>query len=174
MLHKTLESNLDISAWCRPHSFAGTDAGFGQQYPLILNGKHIPGTDQCTALLSELEVLAVVHQVLNEAHIDRTQLFLAGHSMGGLGAGHLSAKYPDMWAGVAVMAAGTLRPDYPPGNLRKVPIALFQGTNDVLSESRGGPTCGRRLQSTGQELYYLEIADATHVTTYGKSTSCGL
>jgi predicted peptidase len=63
------------------------DAGFGQQYALVINSKNVlSDVDDRTARLSELDVMNVLQHIISEFNVDRSRIYLAGHSMGGLGA----------------------------------------------------------------------------------------
>lgn len=53
---------------------------------------------------SEQDVMNVLALVRNEFAIDDRRIYLMGHSQGGGGARHLYEKYPDIWAGVALLA----------------------------------------------------------------------
>jgi predicted peptidase len=146
------------------------DAGFGQRYHLVIDGKEVPSdVDDRTARLSELDVMSVVHRVLSECKVDGSRIYLAGHSMGGLGAWYLGAKYSEMWAGIAVMAAGVMESDYPLRRLKGIPFMLSQGTEDVLSKTEDARTVLHRMEASGLAPVYLEIQGASHSATYDKS-----
>ncbi|NQT88642.1 NPCBM/NEW2 domain-containing protein, partial [bacterium] len=52
-------------------------------------------------LAAEGDVLAVVDDVLRDYRIDRSRIYLEGHSMGGTGSWHLGVHYPDRFAAIA-------------------------------------------------------------------------
>jgi len=54
--------------------------------------------------LSEKDVLNVLELVCREFKIDDRRIYFFGHSMGDGGALHLAIKYPDVWAGMALIA----------------------------------------------------------------------
>ena len=54
--------------------------------------------------LAEKDVMTVVGMVRDEFNIDENRTYLWGHSMGGAGTYHLAARYPEIWAGLAVAA----------------------------------------------------------------------
>ena len=53
---------------------------------------------------SEKDVMNVLAMVRKEFNIDDRRIYLMGHSQGGGGARHIAEKYPDIWAGVALLA----------------------------------------------------------------------
>lgn len=146
------------------------DAGFGQRYRLVIGGKVAPSdVDERTATLSELDVMSVLNRVVKDCKVDQTRIYLAGHSMGGLGAWYLGAKYNNIWAGIAVMAAGVLPSDYPLERLNGIPLIVTQGTADVLSRPEDARIVIRRMQRQGLRPTYVEIVGATHSETYERS-----
>lgn len=54
--------------------------------------------------LSEIDVMSVLAMVRAEFDIDPGRIYVAGASMGGVGAVHLASKYKDLWAGVAAIS----------------------------------------------------------------------
>jgi len=54
--------------------------------------------------LSEMDVMNVLEIVKKDLSIDPQRIFLLGHSMGGGGALHLAATYPQIWTGLACLA----------------------------------------------------------------------
>jgi predicted esterase len=59
---------------------------------------------ELTNELSEKDVINVIELVLNEYPVDRTSMFLFGHSMGSGGTWYIGGKYPDYWNGLAPMS----------------------------------------------------------------------
>ncbi len=64
--------------------------------------------------LSEKDVINVLELVLNEYPIDRSKMFLTGHSMGSGGTWYIGGKYATYWAALAPMfGAFVLETGYP-------------------------------------------------------------
>jgi len=80
-----------------------------------------------------MNVLAMVRQ---EFTIDDRRIYLMGHSQGGGGARHIAEKYPDIWAGVALLAPALFgaapTADSP---ITKIPLLLAVGDQDSLMNS---------------------------------------
>jgi predicted peptidase len=62
--------------------------------------------DSETARRSELDVMNVLDIMRATYNIDPRRIYIAGHSMGGLGAVYLAVKHPQIWAAVAAMSPG--------------------------------------------------------------------
>jgi predicted peptidase len=82
-----------------------------------------------TLELSEKDVINVLEIVLNEYPVDRSSMFLTGHSMGSGGTWYLGAKYAQYWAAIAPMSGPFVdEANYPWDNIRKMPVFMTEGT----------------------------------------------
>jgi predicted peptidase len=82
-----------------------------------------------TLELSEKDVINVLEIVLNEYPIERSSVFLMGHSMGSGGAWYLGAKYSKYWRAIAPMSGPFVdQANYPWDRLRSIPIMMSEGT----------------------------------------------
>jgi predicted peptidase len=78
---------------------------------------------------SEQDVIHVLEMVLNEYPVDRSAMFLTGHSMGSGGTWYLGAKYAEYWTAIAPMSGPFVEQStYPWERLRKMPIFMTEGT----------------------------------------------
>jgi len=69
--------------------------------------------------LSEKDVINVLEIVLNEYPVNRSAVFLTGHSMGSGGTWYLGAKYAHYWAAIAPMSRPFVdEANYPWDNIR--------------------------------------------------------
>lgn len=98
---------------------------------------------------SEQDVMNVLAMVRKEFNVDDRRIYLMGHSQGGGGARHLAEKYPDIWAGVALIAPALfdvrLTKD---SRILKIPLMLAVGDKDTLI---GG------IQAFSQQLDALRV-----------------
>ena len=79
--------------------------------------------------LSEKDVINVLEIVLNEYPINRSSVFLAGHSMGSGGTWYLGAKYSEYWRAIAPMSGPFVdQANYPWDHLKSIPIMMSEGT----------------------------------------------
>ena len=113
---------------------------------------------------SEKDVMNVFELVRNEFNIDENRMYLWGHSMGGAGTYHLAAKYPELWAALAVAAPA------PPSDeetlnrtlraISHIPILVLQGDQDRLVElSRRWVA---KMKEIGMEHVYVEVLGGDH------------
>jgi len=115
-----------------------------------------PDTER-TNELSEKDVINVLELVLNEYPIDRTSMFLMGHSMGSGGTWYIGAKYSDYWAAIAPMSGPFVQETgYPWDNLRKMPIFVTEGTQ--ASSLAGSRALRTWMTAQGFQLTYKEVS----------------
>ena len=80
---------------------------------------------------AEQDVMNVFGLVKDELNIDENRIYLWGHSMGGAGTYYLASRYPDIRAGLAAVAGGSMTADYvDPEAIRHIPFLVIQGTDD--------------------------------------------
>jgi len=85
---------------------------------------------------SEKDVMNVLDLVRKEFAVDSRRIYLMGHSQGGGGAEHIAEKYPDIWAGVALLAPALFNVQVTANsNITRVPLMLTVGDKDSLIES---------------------------------------
>ena len=119
--------------------------------------------------LSEQDVTNVLEWALEELNVDRARVYLMGHSMGGAGIWHFATKRPDLWAGLAPMAAATF--GLPKGleTIRHIPVILVHGDADDLVPVEGTRQTVARLEELGTEHRYIEIPDGNHVSSISQN-----
>jgi pimeloyl-ACP methyl ester carboxylesterase len=84
--------------------------------------------------LSEKDVINVLEIVLREYPIDRSAMFLTGHSMGSGGTWYLGAKYHEYWRALAPMSGPFVEEAvYPWDAIRDKPIFMTEGTGATPS-----------------------------------------
>lgn len=107
------------------------DAAPRPQPPLVGGSKE---TDpQKLTEYSEKDVMNVLSLVRKEFNIDDRRIYLVGHSQGGGGARHIAEKYPDIWAGVALLAPALFNVQVTKeSKLTKIPLLLAVGEKDSL------------------------------------------
>jgi dienelactone hydrolase len=85
---------------------------------------------------SEQDVMNVLELARKEFNIDDRRIYLVGHSQGGGGARHLAEKYPDIWAGVAMLAPALFNVQVTAeSKITKIPMLLAVGDKDSLITS---------------------------------------
>jgi poly(3-hydroxybutyrate) depolymerase len=112
--------------------------------------------------LSEKDVMHVLELARKEFTIDDKRVYLIGHSMGGGGAWHLGAKYPDVWAGLAPIAPAAFGQPTGLDRLKNIPVIVVQGDQDTLVRPEGTRRWVEKLKELNVTHEYLEIAGAGH------------
>ncbi|HSW40261.1 MAG TPA: alpha/beta hydrolase-fold protein [Acidobacteriota bacterium] len=114
-----------------------------------------------TLELSEKDVINVLEIVLNEYPVDRSSMFLAGHSMGSGGTWYLGAKYAEYWAAIAPMSGPFVdERNYPWDRIRRMPVFMTEGTGAAPSLA-GSRAMSAWMKERGFKLEYMEV-DADH------------
>jgi len=106
--------------------------------------------------LSEQDVINVLELVLAEYPIDRTSMFLFGHSMGSGGTWYLGGKYASYWKGLAPMSGPFVQETvYPWDALRNVYLFVTEGTQAPSVD--GSHVLRDWLKSNGFKAEYEEV-----------------
>jgi poly(3-hydroxybutyrate) depolymerase len=117
--------------------------------------------------LSEKDVMNVLALVRKAFNVDEKRIYLIGHSMGGAGAYHLGAKYPEIWAGLGPIAAASRGPKNV-DKLKNIPVFVVHGDKDTAVNVDSARRCVARLKERNIVHEYLEIAGGGHGDVIGK------
>jgi poly(3-hydroxybutyrate) depolymerase len=112
--------------------------------------------------LSEKDVLNVLDLVRKEYTIDDKRIYLLGHSMGGAGAWHLGAKYPELWAGLAPIAPAAFGAPTGLEKIKHVPVIVVQGDQDTAVRPEGTRRWVEKMKELDLTHEYVEIAGGGH------------
>ena len=115
--------------------------------------------------LSEKDVMNVLEIVQSEFAIEPDCTFLLGHSMGGGGALHLAATYPDKWAGIACLAPSFQGEFSKLDALKELPVSVVTGDSDRLVPVRGVRRWVDEMKSRKIDVSYTEIKGGRHFLT---------
>ncbi len=112
---------------------------------------------------AEQDVMNVFKLVTDEFNIDENRIYLWGHSMGGSGTYYIASRYPDVWAGLAAVAGGSMTADYVDQEaIRHIPFLVIQGSDDeTVPASRARESVGR-MRKLGMQHLYIEIPGGDH------------
>jgi len=109
---------------------------------------------------SEEDVMQVLQLVRQQYRIDENRIYLAGHSMGGIGTWKIAPKFPDIWAAIAPFAgSGT------PATLeriRHIPEFVVHGDDDRTVSVQGSRSMVERAKALGIEVTYVEVPGGSH------------
>lgn len=137
-------------------TFLRLPAVFGQPAEAAKKIAAITPDTEATNELSEKDVINVLELVLNEYPVDRTAMFLTGHSMGSAGTWYLAAKYSEYWAALAPMSGPFVQETgYLWDNIERMPNFVTEGTQ---AESLAGSRVLKDWMTTnGFKLQYKEV-----------------
>jgi poly(3-hydroxybutyrate) depolymerase len=115
--------------------------------------------------LSEADVIEVLTRVRQLYTIDASRIYLAGHSMGGIGTWKIAAKSPEVWAAIAPIS-GSGNPDTIE-TFRHIPEIVVHGDADPTVNVRGSRAMVQRMKTLGVEVTYIEVPGGTHSSVVG-------
>ena len=83
--------------------------------------------------------------------------------MGGAGTYHLAARYPDIWAGLAVAAPAPRRESIDQIALfSEIPVLVLHGDQDSTVPVEGSRTWVARMRELGMQHLYIEVPGGDH------------
>ena len=113
--------------------------------------------------LSEQDVMNVLAIAQEGYNIDDSRIYLWGHSMGGAGTYHLAARYPEIWAGLAVAAPAPRRESLDEVEAFKdIPVLVLHGDGDATVPVAGSRTWVARMRELGMQHVYIEVPGGDH------------
>jgi predicted peptidase len=132
-------------------------AVFGNPETAAKQRAAVSADQEKTLELSEKDVINVLELVLNEYPVDRSSVFLTGHSMGSGGTWYIGAKYSQYWAAIAPMSGPFVdESNYPWDNIRKMPIFMTEGTGATPSLV-GSKAMLAWMKERGFKIEYMEV-----------------
>ncbi len=106
---------------------------------------------------SEKDVINVLELVLAEYPVDRSAMFLTGHSMGSGGTWYIGGKYASYWAALAPMSGPfVLELGYPWSALQDRPIFVTEGT--AAASLNGSRVLRDWMKAGNYRVTYEEVA----------------
>ena len=107
--------------------------------------------------LSEKDVINVLEIVLSEYPVDRSSMFLTGHSMGSGGTWYLGAKYAQYWAAISPMSGPFVdEKNYPWDNIREMPVFMTEGIGASPSYA-GSRSMFNWMKERGFKIEFMEV-----------------
>jgi pimeloyl-ACP methyl ester carboxylesterase len=113
-----------------------------------------------TEFLAAPPVADVVDELAKRYPVDKSKVFLVGHSMGAGQALAAARQYPDRWAGVAALGGGGRMS--PTDAMKKLPFFVGCGTEDFAI--RGAKSTAKSLIEAGVEtVEFRDYPDIEHI-----------
>ena len=109
---------------------------------------------------SEKDVLEVLERMKTQYNVDRSRIYLIGHSMGAIGTWALASKYPDIWAAV-VPFSGAGSPLLAE-RMKAIPQFVVHGDADPTVNVAGSRTMVAALKKLGATVTYVEVPGGNH------------
>jgi predicted peptidase len=106
------------------------------------------------------QAVEILEDLLKQEPIDRTRIYVTGHSMGAAGTWNLLAHRPDLFA-AGVPVAGRANLDEV-GAAAKVPIWNFHGVKDDVEPVDSSRAALAAVQAAGGQPLYTEYPDVEH------------
>ncbi len=112
---------------------------------------------------AEQDVMNVFGMVTDELNIDENRIYLWGHSMGGAGTYYLASRYPDIWAGLAAVAGGSMTAGFVDADaIRHIPFLVIQGSEDRTVPAERARESVAKMRELGMQHLYIEIPGGDH------------
>ncbi|MCU1595920.1 MAG: hypothetical protein JWO12_3312 [Frankiales bacterium] len=108
----------------------------------------------------EADVLEVLADVEKRYNVDRSRIYVMGHSMGGYGSNNIATHHPDLFAAVAP-AEGTDSADLF-ANLRNTPWLEVTAEEDLDMMGKNAKAMYAALSSAGYDATLLDYSLKTH------------
>jgi predicted peptidase len=116
--------------------------------------------------VTKLEALnTLLDEVIAAYAVDTNRLYLTGLSMGGYGAWHLAAQYPERFAAIAPICGGGMELlGFPQKvcTLKKVPVWAFHGAQDTVVRPEESVKMVEALKACGGNVRLTIYPEAEH------------
>jgi predicted peptidase len=109
----------------------------------------------------EEPLLTLIDQVATNHRIDRSRIYLTGHSMGARGTWFLASRHPEKFAAIVPLADGPLELSWA-SKLTNVPIWTFHGTNDDLAPFARTEKFVQELKRVGADVKFTPLPGRDH------------
>jgi predicted esterase len=137
-------------------NFLRLSAPFGKPDEAAKLMAQVTTDSERTNELSERDIINVLELVLAEYPIDRTSMFLLGHSMGSGGTWYIGGKYAGYWKGLAPMSGPFVQETgYPWDDVREVALFVTEGTQAPSLD--GSRVLRDWLKTNGFNAQYMEV-----------------
>jgi predicted peptidase len=111
---------------------------------------------------AEQDVLDVMNEVQRDYRVDRTRIFLMGHSMGGFGTWSIAQDHPGLFAALGPISGGGSAEGMV--KLRNIPQYVTHGDDDRTVSVNSSRTMVEAGKKAGASITYVEVPGGSHVS----------
>jgi predicted esterase len=111
---------------------------------------------------AEKDVLDVIAEVERDYKVDKSRVYLMGHSMGGFGTWSIAMDHPDLFAALGPISGGG-NPDGM-AKLRDIPQYVTHGNDDRTVNVNSSRTMVEAGKKAGENIVYVEVPGGSHVS----------
>jgi predicted peptidase len=104
--------------------------------------------------------MALLQKTIEDNPVDQSQILLAGISMGGYGVWELTARKPDLFAGVLAVCGGGDEKNAP--LLAKTPFWVWHGLDDKVVWPQRSQSMVEALRAAGGIVKFTELPGVGH------------
>ena len=155
--------NLITAADGFPKYLQSGQLGDVRAYVLI---PQLPGSEKGWAGAAEA-VVDLINSTVSEYRLDRNNISLTGHSMGGTGTWNLAGIYPDTFARIAPLSGSVRNMQDVIGKLKSIPIWAFAGSADTIVPPDSSIKAVNALKDLGGDAAITVFDGADHFSVSG-------
>lgn len=108
-----------------------------------------------------LKAFALIDKVIAENNIDKSRIYIIGHSMGGFGTWNALWNRPDFFA-AAIPSAGVLFPQYERKKIAHIPIWFFHGDKDTVIDYDWGANLYNQMKAVSANMKFTTLTGIGH------------
>ena len=130
----------------------------GKQFPFIVVSPQCPTGEWWST--KQLELLALLDEIVKEYNVDEDRVYLTGLSMGGFGTWTLAAYAPERFAAIVPICGGG--EVFATRRLAKMPTWVFHGAKDPIVPLERSEVMVDALKRRNDQVKFTVYPDAMH------------
>lgn len=120
------------------------------------------GFDYTRPITPDLQAaIELVQQTIKSGSVDKTRVYIAGLSMGGMGTFEAVYRYPDLFAAAVPICGGADVRAYDK-RVSKIPFRVFHGAKDVVVDVKHSQVIVAKLKALHTKVEYIEYPEVNH------------
>ena len=113
---------------------------------------------------AERPLITLINSTVSEFEIDKTNVSLVGHSMGGTGTWNMAAAHPELFARVAPMSGSMKITPECISALKTIPVWAFVGSADAVVPPTSSRQLVNAIVSAGGSAFLTEFDGVDHAS----------